>query len=982
MLTLASVFTGEKKSLPVYRRERLLIVESNTGQQKQLCHILPGHLYEIQFAANALEGLTHVSAYHPDMVLLNLTLPGLNGFELCRRIRESSTAPILALVARENAADHITALDLGADDCLSIPFAPEELRARVQTLLQQSAGRNQPEMPTLLCVGELQIDFKALKLTRAGLAVYISPTEWKLLEMLAQHAGKIVSHDILHRAIWGDTDHKESSNLRCYIHRLRHKLEENPNQPQYLVSESGVGYVFLPDRHKTDNATVTAPLTRLPVPLTSFIGWAGEVERVKSLLQTPDVRLVSLIGPGGAGKTRLGLRVASQLVENFEHGVHFVALAPIRDAGLVAAAIVRALGVKKETGCSAVESLKTFLHGRKMLLLLDNFEQVLGAATLISDLLEMNDGLKVLVTSRSILHLYGEQEFEVPPLALPDLQNLSIHEVSQSPAVALFVERARTVQPDFNLTPHNVSAVAGLCVQLDGLPLAIELAAVRIKLFSPQAIAQRLSDRFTLLAGGGDNLPKRQQTMRNTINWSYDLLTLEEKTLFARLAIFEGGWTLDAAEAIVGTADVLTQLLSLLHKSMLVRCMVGEEVRFHMLETVREYAREHLNSSAEAELLRERHLNYYLKLAQIAQPELENAQSQVWLERLDQEHDNLRAALQWALERENQRDTAVTLAATLGIFWKNRGYWSEGRRWLNAALAHGGNASPLVRAQALREAAWLALVQGDYIQAEKFLGMAHELWGGLEDDPNFTCMMGLILDGQGKYEQARALLASRLESYRQLGDRKSSAFSLHLLGQIAMKHANYALAQHYMQACLALRYELGIQPDIARSLLTLGHIMRLQGNDEQAGEYYRESLAIFEQVNLKWGIAHCLLNLGKIACAQKAYEEARSFYQKTLKIFEELGDRYSMACNLEAQASLAAEQMQIERAARLWGAAQALRKELNTPMPPADYSQFEAQVKNIWENLAVSAQSDAKFSAAWEAGGAMLLADLVAYARQ
>ncbi len=359
MLTLAFVFTGEKKSLPVYRRERLLIVESNSGQQKQLCHILPGHLYEIQFASNALDGLMCFAKSPPDMILINLALPGLNGFELCRRIRKSSTAPILAMVASQNAADRITALDLGADDCLSIPFAPEELRSRVQTLLQRTLGRTQPEMPTMLRVGDLQIDFKALKLTRAGRAVYISRTEWKLLELLVRHMGKIVSHDILHRAIWGDTNYKESSNLRCYIHRLRSKLEENPDQPQYLVSESGVGYVFLPDRHRTENVALAAPLISLPVPLTSFIGWAGEVERVKSLLQTPDVRLVSLVGPGGAGKTRLGLRVASQLGESFEHGVHFVGLAPIHDAGQVANTIASALGVKEETGRSAGESLKT-----------------------------------------------------------------------------------------------------------------------------------------------------------------------------------------------------------------------------------------------------------------------------------------------------------------------------------------------------------------------------------------------------------------------------------------------------------------------------------------------------------------------------------------------------------------------------------------------------------------------------------------------
>jgi tetratricopeptide (TPR) repeat protein len=368
-------------------------------------------------------------------------------------------------------------------------------------------------------------------------------------------------------------------------------------------------------------------------------------------------------------------------------------------------------------------------------------------------------------------------------------------------------------------------------------------------------------------------------------------------------------------------------------------------------------------------------------LAQAAQPELERAQSQVWVERLEQEHDNLRAALQWALGRENQKETALQLATTLGIFWKSRGYWGEGRRWLEAALAYG-NTLPVARAQGFREAAWLALVQGDCTQAEKFLGMGQELWEALKDDPNVTCIMGLILDGQGKYEQARALVETGLESYRQLGDKKNIAFALHLLGQTAMKQANYDLAQTYMKESIAIRRELGAKADVARSLLILGHTTRLKGEYPLACEQYRESLTIFKEVGLQWGVAHCLLNLGKIACARREYAEAGDLYLETLKIFLELGDRYSLTYSMEAQASLAGLQRHTERAARLWGAAQALRKVLSTPLPPADCIQFEAEVKNVRQYLAESGQSEAAFLAAWEAGRTMPLEDAILFARQ
>jgi len=995
VLTFSSIFTAEKKPLTVYQRQRLLVIENNPAQQKLISRTLAEQAFEIQFASNGLEGLSLFTEQEPDLVLLNLALPGLDGLELCARIREYSTTPILVLIASENTPEGITALDMGADDCLAIPFSPEELRARVQAILRRSYWREKPSLSAIIRAGGLEINFQSMQLVRDGQPVYLSQTEWTLLEQLVSHIGKVVSHDVLHRSVWGDTNYKESSNLRRYIHRLRSKLETDPDNPRYILSEPGIGYCFLGQRETAnsavDNRKMSKRVVHLPAPPTSFIGWSGEVERVKDLLQTPNVRLVSLIGPGGAGKTRLGLQVASQLVENFEHGVYFVALAPIQDPKLVGATIAQTLGVKEEQGLSPEESLKAYLRAKNMLLVLDNFEQVMGAATLISDLLDTGSRLKILVTSRSILHLYGEHEFEVPPLALPDLRRPSVAEVSQSPAVALFIERACAIQPDFSLTPQNVVSVAELCVQLDGLPLAIELAAARIKLLSPQAITARLSNRFALLADGAQNLPKRQQTMRNTLDWSYDLLTLEEKVLFARLGVFKGGCTLEAVEAIAGnplestdgaiTIDPLEQLTSLLHKSMLVREMAGEEVRFHMLETIREYAHERLEASGEAELLRQRHIRYYLKMAETAQPELENAEAQVWIDRLDQEHDNLRAALQWALGRDNQKEIALSLAMTLGVFWKSRGYWGEGRRWLEAALAYG-NSKPVVRAQAFREAAWLALVQGDCTQAEKFLGMGQELWNALREDPSVTSIMALILDGQGKYDQARALVETDLILYWELGDKKSIAFALHLLGQIAMKQAKYEQAQAEMKECLVIRRGLGAKTDIARSLLTLGHITRLKGDDEQAWEHYRESLATFREVDLQWGVAHCLLNLGKIACLRKEYAEAEVLYLETLRIFQELGDRYSLAYNLEAQASLAGWQKQPGRAARLWGAAQALRKSLNTPLPPADRTEFEADMRRVKDYLTESGKSEAEFLAAWEAGQTMFLEDTIAFARQ
>jgi predicted ATPase/transcriptional regulator with XRE-family HTH domain len=732
--------------------------------------------------------------------------------------------------------------------------------------------------------------------------------------------------------------------------------------------------------------------TNLPAPPTSFIGWAAEVERLHNLLQRPGVRLVTLMGPGGAGKTRLGLQVASQLVGKFEHGVYFVALAPIRDSDLVGTMIAQTLGIKEEDKLSLGESLKAYLKTRQMLLVLDNFEQVLGAAVLVADLLEAASELKILVTSRAALRLYGEHEFEVPPLALPDLRQLPpLSELAQLPAMALFVERAQTVQPDFELTEQNAVAVAELCTHLDGLPLAIELAAARVKLLSPQVIVTRLSDRLTLLTDGAKNLPKRQQAMRNTLDWSYDLLEPDEKTLFAHLGVFVGGCTLDAVEAVSGipfgssSIDQITglmeQLASLVHKSMLLREMVGDETRFSMLEIIREYAHERLEVSDEAELLHQRHTAYYLEMAESTQPKLAGNQSQIWLNLLEQEHDNLRAALRWALRRETQSETALRLATVLGRFWNKRGYLGEGRRWLEAALEQSETQPAMERAKAFRESASLALGQGDYVQAKALLETGQALWGDLSDEPFVTWMMGLILDAQGKYQDAQIFLETNLFLHCKAGNWENVAHALHLLGQIAMKQGNYAQAQAWQEESLVIRQNLEVKEDIAISLLTLGHTRRLQGDYEQACKQYQKSLAMAEELGLKWVVAHSLLNLGNIACLQKEYAKAGNIYLETLRIFQELGDRHGLVYNLEAQANLAGLQGQPERAARLWGAAEVLRETLGTPLPPAEYSQFNANVTNIKNRWVESGQPDAEFLLAWEEGRKMLPEEAIGLAQ-
>jgi predicted ATPase len=774
--------------------------------------------------------------------------------------------------------------------------------------------------------------------------------------------------------------------------------------------------VWMEEAHPASTAPRTLRATNLPTPATPLIGREREIAAACALLQRPDVRLLTLSGPGGIGKTRLSIQVAAELAleregrRTFADGVVFVPLAPISDAGLVATTIAQTLGITEEGGSQPLrDRLVAFLRDRHILLLLDNFEQVLAAGPLVAELIVAAPQLKALITSRAVLHISGEWEFAVPPLTLPDAHLLAGEADLESglfryEAVRLFVERVQAVQPDFALTATNARIVAEICHRLDGLPLAIELAAARGKLLSPKTLLARLEHRLGLLTGGARDLPPRQQTLRNTIDWSHGLLDAAEQQLFARLAVFVGGWTLEAAEAVCAelrieneelrnddpSAAILNSQFSILNllESLVDKQMVRRETRadgeprFVMLETIREYAIEQLLASGELDTTRQRHAQCFLALAEAAEPHLQHAEQQEWLDwlgRLDAEYDNLRAALDWSL---NGGDAAIglRLAGALAEFWWTRGYISEGRRWMTRAIDLDPAAATALRAKVLARIGTLAQVQGDHHQAATLCEAAVGLYrqtGPRRDLAWALRYLGYVLWEQGSYSAARAQLEESLGLCRELGDLQGGARALHLLGFVALSQGDYGQAMAYLATGLALCQQIGYAPVVANSLSDLvGVVARYQGDYVRAALLLESSLARFRESGYKRGIAMTTYHLGFVARAGMDDARATALFVESLRLRQELGDRRGVAECLEAMAGLAVAQNQPERAARFCGAAAALREALRIPIRPIDQPEHERIL------AAARAQLDeAAFAAAWEAGRTMApgrLYDLVA----
>jgi predicted ATPase/class 3 adenylate cyclase len=703
----------------------------------------------------------------------------------------------------------------------------------------------------------------------------------------------------------------------------------------------------------------------LPTHPTPFLGREQEVEEIGALLQRPEVRLVTLTGPGGVGKTRLGLRVAAEALESFPGGVFMVDLARLTDPDLVPSATATALGLREQPGQTLAQSLADYLRGRTILLLLDNFEHVLPAATLVADLLAAAPGLKILVTSRARLGLQAEREYRVEPLPIPDQESLPpLPELSSFDAIELFTSRAQALRPGFMLTNQNASTVAEIVCRLDGLPLAIELAAARVKLLSPEALLDRLDRRLSTLTGGARDLPARQRTLRDTIAWSHDLLAPPEKSLFRRLSVFVGGWTLEAAEAVGAvdageSVDAFQGLASLVDQSLVdewpTSDTLADEPRYGMLESIREFASEQLAASGEIVQAERAFETFFIRRAEVAEAGLSGPEQPKWLERFEAEHDNLRAALGRILDR-GEGAVALQLAPRLWRFWWLRGYLGEGRSWLERTIEAAPPADAELRALGEFGLGKLCSDLGDYPAADGHFRTCVAIRRKLQD------MVGIAEGLRGlavvalnlrNYEEAQALGEEALRISREQGDVQVIGRTLHDLGLIARERGDYERARELFEESLTGWRKLNDLFWIASVALGLGMTQNLSGNPVEAQTPLEEARVLFERLGDRYGVAVVVTEMGHLARSSGDSNKAIALFGEALRYYSEIGAAEAVVYCLECLGAAAADRNEAMLALRLFGAAAAARISLH--LPPA--GERDARLVKEGVNLAKQAAS-------------------------
>lgn len=766
----------------------------------------------------------------------------------------------------------------------------------------------------------------------------------------------------------------------------------------------------------------------LPIQLTSLIGREQEVAEISALLIRPEMRLVSLVGSGGIGKTRLAIAVSTQMRSFFVGGICFVGLAALNDPELVVPSIAWELGLKESGTHPPLQQVQAFVGQQPFLLVLDNFEQIVAAALQIEELLAGCPCLKILVTSRAVLHLSVEQVVPVAPLSLPSLSTSNNEDIAQSAAVTLFVQRACNSLPSFQLTSSNARAIAEVCVRLDGLPLAIELAAARVKLLPPQVLLARLSQCLQLLTGGPRSSPVRQQTLRGTIQWSYDLLGPEEQALFHVLSVFEGGWTLEAAEALCqeicqADLDVLNTLSALIDNSLIQSSeQEAEEPRFLMLQIMREFGLERLTASGELETTRVAHAHYFLALAEQAEPELDGPNQAMWVARLEHEHDNLREALEWALEKVRDekavesREIGMRLSAALKEFWMILGHYREARTFLERALALSEGTRTSLRARVLRAIASVADCQGDIDRIEVVAQQSLTLSRELEDTCGIAESLGLLAAAawlRGKIVEAVSLHEEQVRLLRQVGEPGELADALFHLAEHVSSLGEYARGQALFEEALQLFRQAGNDLWVGCTLVhsaswlwfTLGDLVTMrhrfqegqalitrvgdrawsaeclwiaallalsEGEPVRAFSLAQESLSIYREMGDPWYSAWLLHLLGRIETQRGAISTACLWYQQSLALNQQVGEKWMTPFNLEGLASVVVTQGALRWAAQLWGAAESLREAIDVPRLPVDRVGYEQAVAAARVQLGEGA-----FAAAWQEGWTMKLEQVI-----
>ena len=796
--------------------------------------------------------------------------------------------------------------------------------------------------------GQIEVRPAERQLLVDGQPANVGARAFDLLITLIEHRDRVVSKDELLALVWPGL-FVEENNLQVQVSTLRKLLG-----PKALATIPGRGYRFALklDGEVRDAPASTQAKHNLPAPLNSFVGREREIAELKELLAT--TRLVTLTSMGGTGKTRLSLQVAGTVMDDYPDGVWFVELAPLGDERLVPQAVASVLGVKEEAGRAVVDALEKYVRDRQLLLILDNCEHLVAAcAALAKKLLRAGRGLQVLASSRERLHVMGETSYPVPSLAVPDALDatgdgqraaINLDAFKQYEAVRLFIDRAASSQPAFQVTHQNAPAVAEICRQLDGIPLAIELAAARVGALSVEKIAVRLSDRFSLLTGGDRTDEPRQQTLRASIDWSYDFLSEPERAVLQRLAVFAGGWTLEAAEAVcagggIEESAVLDLLIHLVEKSLLILEFGGE--RYRLLETVRQYAQERLAESGAGNSARTRHLGFYLALAEKARPELAGANQGAWLARLDLERENFLSAHASTDRMDGGSDLGLRLVWALKPYWVTRALLGLGLRMTEEALARAGaGARNLARCQGLAAAGQIRILMARYAEA------------------------------QGYLEQS-------LEIARELGDKRRIAAALQPLGMACLGQGNMAAARAHLQEALTQARELGNDREIAAALSVLAQFLRVAGEPDAAEPLYEQGLELARELQDRQSIAIGLLNLAMVSIARGFNDRAKPMLHEVLVIAAEINSKRMGQNVLEVSTGLASLREEWELAARFYGAAEEQAEQTGLLRDPADEAFLAPRIARVREALAEST-----FAAAEAAGRVLAYEDAMGEARQ